>query len=105
MISALPPEKFQKFVRIIRKFETALGSSDLKLTPEEEVYRKKMIKSVVALSDLAPGSKLTRENIALKRIPVFDESKHLTDIESSFGKTLSSPIKHHSPIKKEDISQ
>ncbi len=51
-ISALSPSKMSEFVRIIRKYENALGSASLQLTALEKEYRKKAGKVVVAKANL-----------------------------------------------------
>lgn len=103
-ISALPPEKFKEYTRIMRKFETALGSPELKLTPIEEEYRKKVIKTIVALEDINEGTILNELNIGLKRIGgKFDENIHFTRLENAIGKKLKKDIFKHEPLTKDII--
>lgn len=102
-VSAITPSKFIKFVSIVRRFEPTLGLDSLELTEQEEAYRNKATKSVVALTDLKAGDVMTLETVALKRCskPITEHS--ILEIEHALGKTLKVDIKTDSPVAKGDI--
>lgn len=66
-VSGLAPDQFQKFVKLIRKYEPVLGSGSLGLSELEIEYRNKAAKSVVALKDLKKGQVIKPFDVALKR--------------------------------------
>ncbi len=102
-ISGVTPSEFIKFVGLVRRFEPVLGLNSLELTEQEEAYRNKATKSVVALSDLKAGDILTLDTVALKRCskPITENS--ILEIEQAIGRTLSVDIPVDSPIAKADL--
>jgi len=102
-VSGVTPSEFIKFVGLVRRFEPVLGLDSLELTKQEEAYRNKATKSVVALTDLKAGDVLTLETVALKRCskPITEHS--ILEIEHALGKTLKVDIKTDSPVAKGDI--
>ncbi|MBT4764593.1 hypothetical protein HOO14_06325 [bacterium] len=102
-ISGVTPSEFIKFVNLVRRFEPVLGLNSLELTEQEEVYRNKATKSVVALCDLKSGDILTLDTVALKRCakPITEHS--ILEIEQALGKVLNTDISIDSPIVKEDL--
>ena len=101
-ISALTPERFREFVQKIRKYEMALGTPRLELTPLEEEYRKKVVKVVVAREDLPAGTLLMREHLDLKRVSTaFKEAKTYNQMEGVVGKTLKRKTMKNAPIIEE----
>ncbi|MEK6809741.1 MAG: N-acetylneuraminate synthase family protein [Nanoarchaeota archaeon] len=103
-ISALAPSKFKEFVRIIRKYEPALGISSLTLTPLEEAYRKKAVKVVVAKDDLPIGTMLTKDKIELKRVNErFKENKTINSKELVIGKKINKNLFRNDPILEEAL--
>jgi N,N'-diacetyllegionaminate synthase len=102
-ISGITPSEFIKFVHLVRRFEPVLGSDSLALTEQEEAYRNKATKSVVALSDLDAGDVLTLDTVALKRCSKPITKHSILEIEQAIGKTLKIDIQINSPIAKEDL--
>jgi sialic acid synthase SpsE len=102
-ISGVTPSEFIKFVGLVRRFEPVLGLDSLELTKQEEAYRNKATKSVVALIDLKAGDVLTLETVALKRCSKTITEHSILEIEHALGKTLKVDIKTDSPIAKGDI--
>jgi len=102
-ISGVTPSEFIKFVGLVRRFESVLGLDSLELTEQEEAYRNKATKSVVALTDLKAGDVLTLETVALKRCskPITEHS--ILEIEQALGKSLKVDIKTDSPVAKVNI--
>jgi N,N'-diacetyllegionaminate synthase len=102
-ISGITPSEFIKFVGLVRRFEPVLGVDSLELTEQEEAYRNKATKSVVALTDLKAGDVLTLETVALKRCAKPISEYSILEIEHALGKTLKVDIKTDSPVAKGDI--
>lgn len=105
-ISALSPSKMSEFVRIIRKYENALGSASLQLTALEKEYRKKAGKVVVAKENLKSGTILTKEKIELKRVNErFKTSRTLKSMDLALGKKLRRDLSKNDPVLEEEIEQ
>ncbi|MDB9904212.1 N-acetylneuraminate synthase family protein [Oceanospirillaceae bacterium] len=102
-ISGIAPTEFIKFVDLVRRFEPVMGINSLKLTEQEETYRNKATKSVVAISNLKLGDTLTLDSIALKRCskPIGESS--ILEIEQAIGKTLATDISINSPVLKVNL--
>lgn len=77
--SALNPNEFQKFVRLVRKVEGAIGTGESLFSENEENYRLKTKKSIVARRDIRTGEVVTRDMLAFRRarrgIPPTEASK------------------------------
>lgn len=65
--SALNPNEFRKFVSRVRKTELAIGSGENAFSENEENYRLKTKKSIVAKRDIKAGEVLAREALAFRR--------------------------------------
>src|SRR3989344_5636970 len=103
-ISALAPSKFNEFVRIIRKYQNALGTSSLKLTALEEEYRKKAVKVVVAKENLESGTILTKDKILLKRVnEKYKQSKTVKHLDSVVGKKITQSLLKNDPVLEEGL--
>jgi len=102
-ISGITPSDFIKFVGLIRRFEPVMGLCSLELTEQEEAYRSKATKSVVALTDLKAGDVLTTDSVALKRCSKMITESSILEIEFALGKTLKVDIKSDSPITKDFV--
>jgi len=80
--SALNPDEFQKFVRMVRNIETAKGIAVPKpFTEEEENYRKYSKKSIVAARHLPKGKMINEDDLLFMRASELgfppDHSLHL----------------------------
>jgi len=102
-ISALGPDSFKEFVRLIRKFEAALGTSSLDLTDLEKEYRKKAAKVVVALKDISQGTILTTECVGLKRVGEKFNTDTINILGDVLGKKAKSDVKKDRPVVREAI--
>jgi N,N'-diacetyllegionaminate synthase len=100
-VSALSPERFQEFVRLIRKHEPALGSADFEPTELERQYRQKMQKVVVANSTLKSGDVVKAGAVSLKRIADLTQPSLLYSVESVVGRKLSVSVESNEPILQE----
>ncbi|OGQ05078.1 MAG: hypothetical protein A2W61_03080 [Deltaproteobacteria bacterium RIFCSPLOWO2_01_44_7] len=65
--SALNPDEFKRFVLQIRKAELAMGSGKNTFFEDEEKYRLKTKKNVVAKRNIKAGEVVTRDMLAFKR--------------------------------------
>lgn len=97
---ALEPDGFRKFVRDIKRVPTMMNCKPAETIGQEPVF-KKLGKSLVALTDLREGDKLSLENLsgrifAKQHIPVRESC-------SVIGKSVNRAIKSGSPIKFEDL--
>lgn len=104
-VSALEPEGFKNFVRLIRKFETSLGTGDLAITDLESQYREKAVKVVVANRDLKKGEVITLDDVSLKRVGNRSLGTPIIRIEEVINKALVKDIKKYSLIPVEYICE
>jgi N,N'-diacetyllegionaminate synthase len=104
-ISALPPTRFQKFVKLVRNFEAVLGRSDMDLTDKEKNYKQRAAKVVVASQDLAAKTKLGYEHIVLKRVGVYiNEDEQHNGLSEVVNKLIITDVKMNQPILKSDLA-
>lgn len=100
--SALAPDQFREFVQKIRRFEQALGSSSLELTPEELAYRYKAMKRLVAAEPVREGECLSRDKLALRRLDSTDNpEKFIYSENEAVDKTVCRAVEAGEPILKE----
>ena len=104
-VSALEPNGFKDFVRLIRKFESALGTNNLDITDMESQYRKKAVKVVVANRDIKKGEIIGLEDISLKRVGDSSLGIPVIKIEEVINKALTKDVKKYSLIPKEYICE
>lgn len=103
-ISALGPREFKNYVRRIRASEDALGSAGLALTAEEEAYRRRAIKTIVAAKSLSQGATVKSSDIMLLRTVVSNDAALLFSPSDVVGKKLVRGISAGSAICRNDIS-
>lgn len=65
--SALNPDEFQKFVGLVRKVESAIGTGENLFSENEEHYRLKTKKSIVARRDIKAGEIVAHDMLAFRR--------------------------------------
>jgi len=97
-VSGISPDDFKKFVKMVKKYESALGTPSLKLSDLEIQYGKKAIKIVVANKDLKQGSKIELNDITLKRCGAIKNGEPIRQIEKVLNKTLKEDISMNNPI-------
>ena len=102
-ISGLAPDQFKKFVKLIRKYRSALGTDSLELSDLENEYRNKAAKLVVALRDLKKGDLLAPADIALKRTGSTKVDRPLRLLSSALNKTLKVSVKKDQPISESQL--
>lgn len=104
-ISALTPLRFQKFVKLVRHFETALGRYDMDLTDKEKNYKQRAAKIVVASQDLAANTKLEFEHIVLKRVGMHvNEDESYNGLSEVVNRVIISDVKMNQPILTSDLA-
>jgi sialic acid synthase SpsE len=99
-VSALPPAAFSAYVAAIHRLAGALGSGDLELSPDEQGYRGRALKRVIAARDLKAGTVLAAPDITLLR-PA--ESAGLFDPAQAVGRRLRSAVAKDQPITAEGL--
>ncbi len=100
--SALNPDEFLKFIKMVREIEIAKGSSYPQPFNEEEIkYRKYSKKSLVAARDLPAGKTVQNGDLFFMRADKLgvppDQADRLT------GRTLKKAILKYHCIEKEDV--
>jgi N,N'-diacetyllegionaminate synthase len=101
--SALSPLSFYTFVNKIKSLEKALGTDDLMLMEEEQEYRRKALKVVVATRELKKDEVLTREVLSLKRINSPPASSFFR-IEKVTSRKLLANVRPNQPILEEMLA-
>ena len=66
-ILSMEPKEFDKYVKLMRNVQTALGTEDLRPSQGDLEERKKWFRHVVANQDIPKGTKLTAEMLEGKR--------------------------------------
>ena len=103
-ISGISPDNFKKFTNIIRKYEKALGSGNLKLTKIENDYRTKAVKTVVALKKIKKGHIIKLSDVALKRVGNrIDKAKYYNSIEDVINHRLKIDVNKNEAILGEHL--
>ena len=78
-ILSMEPKEFEKYVKLMRNVQTALGTEDLRPSQGDLEERKKWFRHVVANQDIPKGTKLTAEMLEGKR-PEKGVSPEYTDL-------------------------
>jgi len=103
--SALNPDEFAEFCRVVRDCALACGESkdsmDFGMHDAEQGYRKMIRRHVVVHHDLAAGARLKPADLVLKRSSAEDV---LTDLTLAYGKTIRRDLKKNTPIAPKDIA-
>ena len=102
-VSGLAPDQFRKFVELIRKYESALGIADFKLSELEIEYRNKASKTVVAVKDIKKGHIIQIRDIALKRTGTDAGREPIRILEEALGRVLKVDVKKEHPVLKDHV--
>ena len=102
-VSGLAPDQFKKFVKLIRKYEPALGSKSFELSELENEYRNKAAKSVVALKDLKKGQVLSPTDAALKRTGTTGGGVPIRLLSDALNRELKVNVKKDHPISENQV--
>jgi N,N'-diacetyllegionaminate synthase len=102
--SALTPDEFAEFVRVMRACADSLGEAtaadDFGMSGAEHGYRVKIRRHVVAGRPLAAGAVIGPEDVVLKRTA---EPGALTDLREAYGRTLTRELAAESAISMADF--
>lgn len=102
--SALNPDEFAEFCKVIRGCADAFGAvsrvEDFGMSDAEKAYRKMIRRHVVAVRDLPIGTRLSPADLVLKRASA---EQVITDLELTYGKALKRAIKANAPLSPADI--
>lgn len=102
--SALNPDEFFKFVKIIRSTEKSIGGfkdqKDFGMSESESQYSKKIRKHVVSTRRIPQGSILKPDYLTLKRT---SSKEFIQDLNKVYNKKTRSLIEKNNPIKPKDI--
>ena len=66
-VSALAPSQFREYTLGLRRLESALGSPELALTPEEVSYGLKAVKKILVKNDMRAGDLVNEADIRFSR--------------------------------------
>jgi len=102
-VSALEPDEFADYVISLNELSAALGESDTTLTEEEEAYRDKAVKKLVAVRELPAGQKLSCADLDFKRTPLIPSYEGFHDPKLVIGRALIHPVKVGDPILEENL--
>lgn len=104
--SALNPDEFLTFTQIARSCIDALGVAvdieDFGMAEAEQAYRKMIRRHVVVSRDLKSGSKISPDDLVLKRT---SEEDVIMDLTLVYEKTLKRDLRQNAPILPSDIHQ
>ena len=102
-VSGLAPGQFSEFVKLVRKYELALGSASLELSKLENEYHNKAAKSVVALKDLEKGHLIQTADVALKRTGKFGNGEPIRILGEALNMELKAGVKMDHAISKDQV--
>ena len=99
---AIEPEEMVLLVRNCHNVQIALGDTRRIVLPAEMEQRKKMRRSIVAAKDLKAGTKLTADDLDVKRPGTGLPPEKISELD---GKTLLRDIEGNTLITEADISE
>ena len=102
-VSGLSPDNFIQFSNQIKRYEQALGQSSLELTDLEVEYRNKAVKLVVSTRDIAVGTTISKEDVALKRTGKEITGEPIRSLSEIIGATVNVDIALNNPVYKEQL--
>ena len=102
-VSGLSPDNFIQFSYQIKRYAQALGQSSLELTDLEVEYRNKAVKLVVATHDIAAGTVITKDDVALKRSGKEMTGTPIRSLDEILGETVNVDISVNNPVYKAQL--
>jgi sialic acid synthase SpsE len=102
-VSALDPERFKKFVAIVKMMESSLGKAVFDLTAKEQKYKNLAGKVVVAKCAINEGEILKEKNLTMKRVSVDGSHGCFRKVSQVLGKKISKSALKNSPITQDLI--
>lgn len=100
-VSALTPDRFLRFSRMLRDLSGAIGNESLELSEKEQAYRTRAGKIAVAAKDLPAGTVITLDDIAFKRYSIEPVSNAFSTSAGLEGATLLMPVLQNEPLASE----
>ena len=100
--ASLEPAQFAEQVRALREVEASLGAPHRWITRGETLNRRVLSKSLVAATDIAAGTRLTREMVTSKS-PGLGLSPQLVD--RLVGRTIGRALRRDDPFTDADIAE
>jgi N,N'-diacetyllegionaminate synthase len=104
--SALNPDEFGEFVATIRACHAAMGmvaaTDDLGMSAAEDTYRRTIRRHVVATRHLAAGTRLSPDDVGLKRTGA---SHPLTDLDAVYGRELVRAVAANGALTEHDFTR
>ena len=102
--SALNPDEFMEFSKIVRECDQAIGRflnvENFGMSESEEVYRKMIRRHVVASRNLHKGESISVADLVLKRT----SAEHaITDLHEVYQKSLKRDVVANLPILLDDV--
>lgn len=102
--SAMNPDQFTEFTKVIRSCADALGETndieDFGMSKAEKKYRKMIRRHAVSSRDLPKGTTITPSDLVLKRT----SAEHvITDLTLAYQKKLNRDVKKNAPISSTDF--
>lgn len=94
-VSALAPADFATYVKALRDLDGAVGPGTLTLTADEQAYRGRALKRVVAARDLGKGATLTSADVRLSRPAVAEGAFNPAEV---VGRRLKRAVSAMEPI-------
>jgi len=102
--SSLSPADFQTAVKNVRRLTPTLGDWSTDPNDAERQYRVQHKKYVVATSSIEADEQISKEKIALKRVPD-PNAANFTDPDAVVGRTATADIEEFEPVSDEDVSE
>jgi sialic acid synthase SpsE len=99
-ILSMEPKEFEKYVKLMRNVQAALGTEDLRPSQGDLEERKKWFRHVVANQDIPKGTKLTAEMLEGKR-PEKGVSPEYTDL--FVGRETRRDLKYNEALSWDDV--
>jgi N,N'-diacetyllegionaminate synthase len=102
--SALQPDEFETYIATIRRLETAFGPATTELSAEEEDYRDRAVKKLLAQRDLPAGHTLEFSDLDFKRTSRICKFQGFHDPHAVIGRTLKAAVSAGEPLLDETLS-
>lgn len=99
--ASLEPQEFTELVKGIRKIEKALGKEEKTISQGEAINRQVLGKSLVAVIDINPGDKISRDVVTAKSVP--EKGLSPQRVFELIGRVSKRSIKRDGVFKKSDL--
>ncbi len=103
-ISALDASAFERYVSRIRTAQTALGPSEMRMSDAERLYRRKVVKVVVARNLLKAGQSIQTGDVLLLRTPLEAGRRPLEQIRDVIERQVARDVPEGQPVYQEDLT-